>query len=417
MAIRVYTGASTTTAKQVETYTIGGLVSSLITSGQTFTITLKYEGSTPTDVVSYSNTSVEVTSALAPTIASKITSLCQESTKNRFKKVVFTVDAEVITATAATAGEPFYATVACTPTTALVTAAQTAENKGPSDWNDVSNWGTGVVPVTNDEVMIDTDQDISYGLGQSSVALNFFHVQPGSTGRIGNRDHYLQIGMTAGNQKTSAFSGTGEAFVDFGEGKFGLCTVFNTAAASDSSNSGLHLLATATSSLTLDIRGGDVGLATFSGESSHLKSVIVSEPGAVSSKFRMGDGVSTITNVDVSAGTAVMSRSGVAATITAMNVQGGTVVLEGNKLFVTTLNQYGGTIYADNINSESGITTLNIYAGTFDTTRAANSRDIDALNIWPGGTFLRAGDGVTIGAGQVVNLQDVGAQQVTVAAI
>ena len=112
-----------------------------------------------------------------------------------------------------------------------------------------------------------------------------------------------------------------------------------------------------------------------------------------------------------------MSRSGIAATITTMNVQGGTVVLEGNLLKVTTLNQYGGTIYADNINPASGITTLNIYAGTFDTTRAANSRDIDALNIWPGGTFLRAGDGVTIGTGQVVNLQDVGAQQVTVAAI
>ena len=172
MAIRVYTGASTTTAKQVETYTIGA-ASSLMTSGQTFTITLKYEGSTPTDVVSYSNTSVEVTSALAPTIASKITSLCQESTKNRFKKVVFTVASDVITATAATAGEPFYATVACTPTTALVTAAQTAENKGPSDWNDVSNWGTGVVPVTNDEVMIDTDQDISYGLASHPSRLIF----------------------------------------------------------------------------------------------------------------------------------------------------------------------------------------------------------------------------------------------------
>ena len=417
MAVRVYTGESTATAKQVETYTVGAA-----TSGQTFTITLKYEdGNTSTaDSVSYANTGGETTS----TIASKITSLCQESTKNRFKKVVFTVDEAVITATAATAGEPFYATVTYSPTSSLLTVAQTAENKGPNDWNDVSNWAMGVVPVAGDEVVVDTDQDISYGLAQSSLGFCQFRVAPGSTGKIGERSYYLKVKMTT-LENAAVFCGTGEAFVDFGATtSLGTITVHNTAAASDSMNSGLHLLVRATHASTsiqyggsLFVKGGDVGLATFGGELSQIGYVDVSEPAAVSSKLRTGPDAQ-IGSMAVSAGTVIFERrlqDSVAETTSAINVSGGEVTIAGTCVDIGAVNQFGGTVYLDDCDEAGGVTTYNLYEGILDTTRTGSARVIGTLNMWPGGTANISGSGMTL-TNDIVP-QSAGAYQVSVSAL
>lgn len=327
-----------------------------------------------------------------------------------------------ITATADTPGVPFVAALTETGagTGAVTDFAGTTASAGPNDWSTADNWSTGAVPVTSDNVIIENSSiSIRWGLAQSAVTLAQLFIKKSFTGKIGlvqkefatssngettspvdveYRDMYLNIKATdcqiGENNQSNNTAGSGLIKLDL-DTAVSTCTIFGSAAASETNKPAIQLLANNSSTVIFVRKAtGGVGIAVGTPfETSTIASVDISDT-MTANGVQLGAGV-TITTWTQKNGTNFIEA---AATITSIDVLGGTLTLEGDYT-VTTVTVSDGGILKDNHIKDGGvaITTLNVNRdGEVDTLGSSEPRTYTTVNFNNGGSFTADADILTI---------------------
>lgn len=241
------------------------------------------------------------------------------------------------------------------------------------DYGTATNWSPSGVPVATDSVYLTADYsvDITGSLDQSSVAINEFVVD-GFKGKIGT----LALGYLQINPDLVSFKGSGVAFIDVGAAAIDL-DIRSTA--SGGSTRGLYIKGSAIAVLSM-IRG-DVGLANQYGETSTAATIRVTGGTLV-----CGTGA-TLTTVDAYGGTTTLRTN-----VTTLNAYSGNVSTSSSAA-ITTLNGYGGTVTH---NGTGTITTANLEGATLDLTNSGMARTVTTLNLRANGTIVYDPSVITI---------------------
>ena len=241
------------------------------------------------------------------------------------------------------------------------------------DYGTAGNWSPSGVPTTSDSVYLTQDYSVSItgGLDQSAVAIDKFVVD-GFTGKIGT----LALGYLQIDPDSFSFKGSGVSFLDIGSAAIDL-DIRSTAGGG--STRGLYLKGSAIAVLSL-IRG-DVGLANQYGETSTAATIRVTGGTLV-----CGTGC-TLTTVDAYGGA---TRLG--ANVTTLNAYSGNVTTSSTAA-ITTLNGYGGTVTH---NGTGTITTANLEGATLDLTDSGIARTVTTLNLKADGSITYDPSVITI---------------------
>lgn len=241
------------------------------------------------------------------------------------------------------------------------------------DYDTAENWSPSGVPTSSDSVYLTADYsvDITAGLDQSSVDIDKFVVD-GFTGKIGT----LALGYLQIDPDSFSFNGSDVSFIDIGSAAINL-DIRSTAGGG--STRGLYLKGSAIAVLSM-IRG-DVGLANQYGETSTVATIRVTGGTLV-----VGTGA-TLTTVDAYGGT---TRLG--ANVTTLNAYAGNVETSST-VAITTLNGYGGTVTH---NGTGTITTANLEGATLDLTNSGLARTVTTLNLKANGSIIYDPSVITI---------------------
>lgn len=405
MATNRWLGTASAVA-QVDTFTPGGTIE----ADDRFILTVTNEaGQTHVLNVQAGGTTVgAVCDALVAAWNADTSSFCTPITASL---VGTSPNGTAIRLTADTPGVPFY--VAASTTEAgggasdgqTFTRTATTENSGPNAWNTAANWSLGSVPTTGDNVYIeDSSVAISYGLNQSSVTLSSLNIGQSYTASagIGSTDAYLRIGATIVNigyhYSEGSPSGCGRIKLDLGSAQTTVTVLGSASAGTDTNRAPTQILGTNASNV-LYVLGGRVSVANTPGEVSTFavinQSYMTSKESG--SYLYIGPGV-TLTTFTKIGGIAYLQCG--ATTVTH---RGGTLTTRAGA--ITTLNNYGGTVYC---NSSGTITTLNCYGGVTDFTRSRATRTVTTPTIYAGATLRYDKDVVTftnkLAAGEPVSL-------------
>ncbi len=231
------------------------------------------------------------------------------------------------------------------------------------DLNTSGNWVPSGVPAATDNVRFPAG---SPSITASLTALNTSTLS-GSLGSVIFEDGFTGTVGTAGTNMQFTctrfdFAGTGIAYIDLQASSIAP-QIFNTSSAGTGSR-GLYLIGSALT--TLNVEGGNVGIAFRSGETSTVATVrcyggsadVVVGSGTTLTTFYQTAGTSVIrcaaTTVTCYGGTLKTTEVGA---ITTLNVRGGIVYPESTGT-VTTLNAIGGTTNFRNSGAARTVTTL-----------------------------------------------------------
>jgi len=333
------------------------------------------------------------------------------STAGEVAEVTATSAAAVITLTADTAGVPF--TVTSSETTAgdgtIGDQVDSTANSGPNDYGTAANWSTGLVPA-NDEDVVFENSSVSclYGLAVSGVTVDTVTQKQSFTGHLGlprnNANGYVEYRpMSLETGATDSISlGQGEGT---GSGRIKIKAPNLTAAfAVNIYNSGTRaetgipciLLTTGTQSndTTMTVNKGDVGVAFFAGETAVIDVLDIgymdrplSDATVVCGDSGTGTDVSPLTTINKTGGK--LSVASNAVTITQTDGE----ISVGNAATVTTLNVDGGTAFYNSI----GICTTGVVGGGAILDFRQDGRDHEFTNcsIYETGAIYDPGKTVT----------------------
>ncbi len=240
------------------------------------------------------------------------------------------------------------------------------------DWSNAANW-SGSVPTAGDDVFFTSEYtgDVTTNLDRTSDGvLGDVIVEKGYSGKIATKAGYLQIKCGS-----LTFNGSGLCFIDVNTSAIDI-TVKGTARAA-TGQQGLYLKGSGIDEL--NVTRGTVGIAARAGETATVTAVNMNG-GTVNA----GAGAS-VTTVTIYSGT-VNSKAGV----TTVNLIGGSASVEGN---ITTANLDAGTL---TYNGAGTITTCNAQGGTLDCFRTALARTVTTLNLKAGGGISYDPDVVTV---------------------
>ena len=217
------------------------------------------------------------------------------------------------------------------------------------------------IPASGDSVVVPAGAGkINENLDLSAISLVDWIVEDGYENNIASATAYLNVTLSG----RFSFSGSGGvAYINLGASAIAaevLKTGFSTSAR------GLNLLSTGLT--TLEIAGGQVGLAGLPGETSTVTTVRVSGKGA---SILVGPGVTLTTYYQQDGNACVLRCAATTATVYA-----GTLTTDDVGA-ITTLNVNGGTVVC---NSTGTITTLNMGGGVCDFSRSALPRTVTTLN-------------------------------------
>lgn len=258
------------------------------------------------------------------------------------------------------------------------------------NWTNTANWSGGAVPIAGDDVKIMRgDQDITTNLPGAAAGINYasFEVGPNFTGTIGSSGNELYIGTvplvtfrtrfceqafinidtgdtvselivenTSGDSYSLALGGPGtitEAICRNGEGVRLLSGV----------NVGTIRLVDGTPMLRIDSGASvtTINLVTGTVECKAAVTTVRQNGGTFN---HAGDTTFDITTLDLDLGEFRFHSDG--GTITAANLGGGTLNLDGGKggaRTITTLNQNGGVLVQTGVGNNVTITNDNYRAG------------------------------------------------------
>lgn len=341
--------------------------------------------------------------------ASALNTAWNNSTNPYATPITTSVSTDTITFTADNAGVPFTVSGSVTGGTGTIGSyTATTANSGPNDWSTAANWSGDTVPTTGDTVIIkDTAVSILWGLAQSGVTLADLQIHRSFTGYIGlnhmafltnattsttakteYRAHYLAISatlLTIGENLSSVTpTGSTRIKIDLGSNASTIMIIGTAASSAETGRPSIRLLNVhASSTMTVRSAPGGVGVAAeVAGEVSTLSKIQITDT-STETKVLLGSGV-TLTTWEQQGGTNAIG--GLAATITTMNVLGGTLRTEGDYT-ITTVNQYGGTVYSNHIKTGGNcVTTYNLFDGVLDLRATRRTRTIATLAV-TNGTF------------------------------
>lgn len=341
MAAQSWLGAAGA-QQQVDILTVGGTIEAT----DVFTMTLTSERGT-TQVLS-----VVAGSTVIADVCTAITAAWNASKQSLFSAITATAGATTVTLTADVAGVPFYVAVATTETggggadSQTFTRAASVANSGPNDWKTASNWSTGSVPVSSDDVDIQSGTSaILYGLDQSAVALGTLRIGMGMRGYIGTADADLRIGATTfeygASRGVTTDAGSGRVRINFGTSNVAV-TILNTAGS-----------------------GADNGLPPVRLRINHASATVRVVRGQAliggdSDEFTASQQVSAVTVGDE------------------VSAASDPTVILAKGLTQATQTQNGGRTFADN-----APTTINSNGGEVDFTRSLTPRTVTTVNPAP----------------------------------
>jgi len=354
------------------------------------------------DAVSVPGTGPDVDST-----AAALQAALDASTLPYFAAITWTVSTDTITGTADTEGVPFTATSSVNGGAGTIgSVTTTTAAAGPSIWTTPENWSTGSIPVSTDDVILrDSSVNIAYGLDNNAVLLDSLTVDKTYTGKIGldrtvfhtsadaattnsasiePGDTYLKIGAEfvniGQNFGSGAPNGSQRIKIDNSDAAATTTTIFETA--SSSSETGLpsvRLLFSGGGTHTMFVRDAESGVGVAVDEPTEtttISAISVSATGGNTS-VQVGAGTS-ITTFSQTGGSNVIEAAG---TITTVNADDGSLLIEGGDYTITNLNGRGATI-TDNHTKISGaaVTTATITDGTYDLSESSETRTITTLN-------------------------------------
>jgi hypothetical protein len=235
------------------------------------------------------------------------------------------------------------------------------------------NWLDGARPENGDDCYCTADYNVDI-MGQIYLYdLGSFTVESGYTGTIGTKAIYFApTSITALD-----FKGSSESYINVNASAIDV-RVDGTASAI-TGKSGLYLLGSAIDEL--NVISGTVGIAARAGETASVTTLTIN-----GGTVNVGDGA-TLTNATIYSGNLVSQAS----ITTIKNYNGGVTTEEAAA--ITTLNLFNGT---HNHDGTGTITTANIEGGTLDLFSSGLARTITTLNLEPGGSIVYDPDLVTI---------------------
>ncbi len=385
MATIYWTGAATAVA-QVDTGSIDTVDAT--PANNTFVVTIGDQ-----TVSAVGNTDVATT-------ATDLRTALNASTHPYFSAITWSGTGGSIIGTADTAGVPFSAalTVTGAGTGTVTDFASTTANAGPASLKSAANYSGGVLPGASDDFIIrGVATNICYDLDAIASAASVT-IEQSFTGLLGLREDAFATTADGATVVTTAREYRPAYLV----GNFSQVTIGSHTGIGSPSGSGrvkVHTTTTsgqvdvqdsATSSnetfvppvrllgsnsgLAVNVRDALVGIAVDRpGETATVGDISVTGSGA---DLTIGSGV-TFTSLSQSAGE--VSIQGAAATVTSIDITGGTLTVEGD-FTVTTLNVDGGTV-SDNHLKTSGnaITTANVRDGALNLQGSDIARTIATL--------------------------------------
>jgi hypothetical protein len=334
-----------------------------------------------------------------------------------------------VTLTADTAGVPF--TVASSVTGGGGTFgafSATTASAGPNDWSTAANWSDGAAPGAGDTVIFENNSvNVCWGLDQNATDLAELRIEQSYSGRIGldrtrfattsdgattvttvpeYREDYLIIGWDTGKigEATGQGGTSGSQRLKLKNDKAGASITTIYGGASGSSETGLpairFLAAHASADVIVRYAPGGFGIACDEAtETATVGDVYVTDTSSAT-KLTIGAGT-TLTNLVQDGGANVIM--GAAATITEVEVNGGTLEIRGD-VTITTLDQRGGVVDDRHIKTGgNAITTCDLWGGTLNLQGTAEARTIGTLNFYAG-TLKADGDVITLTTLNLKNL-------------
>jgi hypothetical protein len=341
-----------------------------------------------------------------------LNALKAQTVPQEFVEIVWTSNANVITATAAKPGKPFALAVSATGGTGTMSTAVTNAGSGPNDVSVAANWSGGALPATGDDIVFDTgNSDALYGLAQSAVTPNSMTILPGYTGKIGlpavnadnasapyfeYRPQYLQYG-------TSGVGGTVNVTINGGAGRIKLDqgtapAVWNVLNSAQRIESGVPaiLLKGSNAANALNLNRGDVGVAFFGGEMATLLTVNVgyeTNPAGDSSLW-LGSGVTLANAAIVQTGGNFTVNSATSGTATITQYDGNLTLQSGAQTGLTVL---GGTCIYNSTGTLSGTPVIG-GSGTLDFSQDLRSKTVTSpINVYGAKAKLRDPNKVIVG--------------------
>ena len=276
----------------------------------------------------------------------------------------------------------------------------------PGDWSVATNWDTGSVPISGDEVYLYSNTDnIEAGLAQSAVTVDELHIYDSYTGRIGAVTALVgtelainatlcTIGESFGSGQSA---GSDRVLIDFGSVQTA-CSVYKSSLSpADSNRESVRIRGTHASNVVNILGSALVGIGTndpddtatvtlnaFAGTVNcgigvTIKNAIVGSDTQSSSvkiwngldtggvlKLRQGNvwtfGTGTIPTVNQLAGTFYAGSTGTTTTHTVQS--GATLKVVGGAKTISTLN-LGGTLDLTEATGALTVTTFNVIDSSY----------------------------------------------------
>jgi len=249
------------------------------------------------------------------------------------------------------------------------------------DWGNTASWTTATVPITGDDVIFPSNNQVSVtsGLSQGAVDLASLVIHPGYGGDVGLTGTHLTISATK-----VLHEGTGTLFYTDGTGTTDRVIVNSTNKVNAATLSGslLTRITVIRGKVTLDSALGAVSIlesSFFASQSSDADVVIETGAGTITDLFMNGGQVdcgAAVTTLTQSAGKFIHNEAASGA--------------------IATINQTGGQLV---YNDDGNITLANIMGGELDFGQNARTLTIAELKVWPGARVINPTDRITVTAG------------------
>lgn len=172
MAVNEFKPAALEVA-QVSEATVGGTL-----AGETFEISVG-------GVIIASHTDADT--VIATTVAALVVAW-NNSTHPYATQVTATDASPDVVLTSDVAGLPFEITLNTPGGISTFVETEPTSNEGPNNWNSDANWSLGLLPSATDNVVIDSDVDICWGLAHQGVVIASLDIRK-NRARIGLRSH------------------------------------------------------------------------------------------------------------------------------------------------------------------------------------------------------------------------------------
>jgi hypothetical protein len=221
------------------------------------------------------------------------------------------------------------------------------------------------VPVSTDDVdLIDSDQDISFGLAQSGVTLASLNIHSTYTGKLGlpnqEGDYYqyrpteLAIGATL--LTVGAGDGSGSSMLKINTGAVQTTAlILGTSTAGLQGQPALWWRGTHASN-AMTVNRGVVGIAFNPGDTATLTTLKVGSRGTATDAQVMASSGLTLTTLTMTNGVVKLENN-----LTTITMDGGELTLTGTALTITTATIRGGTF---NVDGTGTITTTVLGTGS-----------------------------------------------------